>query len=63
MSCVNVAKVVGWLAERGLPEVEAKRIMLSRNLAVVALDFRAACCWGDRAWAELDLGVEIRVIR
>jgi PIN domain nuclease of toxin-antitoxin system len=95
MSCVNVAEVVGRFAQRGLPEVEAKRIMLSLNLDVVALDFRAACRCGalrpatrplglslgdracltlalergsgvltaDRAWAELDLGVEIRVIR
>ncbi|MFH1176704.1 MAG: type II toxin-antitoxin system VapC family toxin [Acidobacteriota bacterium] len=95
MSAVNVAEVVGKLADRGMPEEEIREALGGLGLEVVPFDESTALAAGmllpetkqhglslgdraclalarlrsvpavttDRAWANLTLGVEIRVLR
>ena len=95
ISTVNIAEVVTWLAQKSVPEAEARYVLRKLNLATVEFGFDAACRCGalrpatqalglslgdraclataqpekipvltaDRAWANLDLGLDIHIIR
>ena len=55
ISAVNLAEVAGKLMEAGVPEAEA-HLALARSLTLPVLT-------ADRAWALLDVGVRVEVIR
>ncbi len=95
MSAVNVAEVVGKLAQSGMNEDEIRVAIATLGVEVVPFDAESAIAAGmltpdtrssglslgdraclamarslampaltsDRAWADLDIGVEVRLIR